>query len=109
MISSRPNRTLFIVRPSAHASVCADGSKIAISNLVSGFDMYALDTGASLGSLRNPVGVALRVIPVTFAQRDNVIVGGSSMGSAVVWDLNTRRVAQRLPVKGQSFVRIASI
>ena len=63
--------------------------------------MYSLETGASLGSLRNPTGTELRAVPVLFAHNGNAIVGGSTTGIVRIWDAIKHRVHQRILVKGR--------
>ncbi|KAH9895966.1 WD40-repeat-containing domain protein, partial [Cubamyces lactineus] len=67
------------------ASIGGESNQLAVSNLVSGFDVYSLETGASLGSLRNPTGTGLRAVPVLFAHNGNAIVGGSTTGIVRIW------------------------
>ncbi|KAI0364228.1 WD40 repeat-like protein [Pilatotrama ljubarskyi] len=85
----------------ADASLSPDGSILAISNIVSGFDIYAMDTGASIGSLDNPSTHAVRAVPVLFAHGGSAIIGGSTIGVVNVWDGTTQRVQHKVKVAGE--------
>ena len=89
---------------SAHASITPDGKRFVVSNMTSGFDVYATETGMSVGAITHPVGKLLAV-PVLFAQNGAVIVGGSATGKAHVWDASTHNLQQRLVLGGMYMVK----
>lgn len=85
----------------ADANLTADGSKLLVSNMVSGFDIYDMETTAAVGTISNPAGNAVHAVPGLFAHGGNAIIGGSTKGEVHVWDTLTRKVHQVLPLKGR--------
>ena len=77
-----------------------DGRKLVVSNMTSGFDIYDIETGASLRALGHRVAELL-AIPVMFAQGGAVIVGGSAVGKAHIWDATTYELCQDLSHEGE--------
>ncbi|KAI0715887.1 WD40-repeat-containing domain protein [Cerioporus squamosus] len=83
----------------AHACVSPDGRRFVVSNMTSGFDVYETETGRSVGSIHHPVAKLLAV-PVLFAHNGTVIIGGSAVGEAHIWDASTRHLRQSLVLGG---------
>lgn len=71
---------------SASASVSEDGTRIAISNLRTGFDVYLLESGELLHSFVHDMGEHLPT-PVLFIHDGQAIVGGTTVGKVGMWDL----------------------
>ena len=96
-----PRTGQFLTRflSSAHASITEDGEKLAVSNMVSGFDVYATATGMSLATLTHAVG-SLYAVPVLFAHGGNAIIGGSTVGKVHLWDVHTGCEFQELVLQG---------
>ena len=77
---------------SAHASLSDDGELIAVSNLVSGFDIYSMESETTLYSFGHSVETrALRNTPVLFIHGGFALVGGSSQGNVHIWDIRSGR------------------
>ena len=51
---------------SASASISPDGTLLAASNLVNGFDLYQLETGKHVRSFEHTVGEDEYALPVKF-------------------------------------------
>ncbi|KAH9896046.1 WD40-repeat-containing domain protein [Cubamyces lactineus] len=68
----------------ASSSLSPDGSNIAVANMVNGFDVYDLDTGAVVLSLFHKVGKEYPV-PVQYVHGGNAILGGSTVGMLDLW------------------------
>ena len=83
---------------SANASVTADGTRMVVSNLT-GFDIYALETMESEGSLSHTVGDVYPV-PVLFVHGGTAILGGSTVGEVELWNVITRRKHLPLRLRG---------
>ena len=81
------------------ASITPDGSKLVVSNMRSGFDIYDAATGTTLATRTHTVN-QIRTVPVRFIHGGNVILGGSTVGSANLWDVATRRKQQSLVIGG---------
>ena len=81
------------------ASITPDGSKLVVSNMRSGFDIYDAATGTSLATLTHTVD-QIRTVPVRFIHGGNVILGGSTVGLANLWDVATCRKQQSLVIGG---------
>nr|VWO96409.1 Guanine nucleotide-binding protein subunit beta-like protein (Cytoplasmic antigenic protein 1) [Ganoderma boninense] len=69
----------------ASASVSEDGTRIAISNLTTGFNIYLLKTGELLHSFEHNVGDCLPT-PVRFIHAGQAVVGGTTVGKVNMWD-----------------------
>ncbi|KAI0658042.1 WD40-repeat-containing domain protein [Cubamyces menziesii] len=68
----------------ASSSLSPDGFNIAVANMVNGFDVYDLDTGAVVLSLFHKVGKEYPV-PVQYVHGGNAILGGSTVGMLDLW------------------------
>ncbi|OSD01991.1 WD40 repeat-like protein [Trametes coccinea BRFM310] len=92
----------------ASSSLSPDGSHIAVANLVSGFDVYDLYTGATVLSLFHEVGEEFPV-PVLYVHGGNAILGGSTAGVLDLWYVEgtLSRKMQTFPIPGGG--RVASI
>ncbi|KAI0328923.1 hypothetical protein GY45DRAFT_1253934, partial [Cubamyces sp. BRFM 1775] len=64
--------------------ITPDGRRLITSDLVSGFDIYDVQTTASIGSVMYPTGKSVQAIPVIFAHGGNTIIGGSAIGEVRV-------------------------
>ncbi|RDX51282.1 WD40 repeat-like protein [Lentinus brumalis] len=80
-------RTLSFQGKIASASLSEDGEHLAVSNLAQGFDVYRTDTGQPVGTFRHTVGKP-QPTPVLFIHGGRAIVGGSTVGTVHVWDLD---------------------
>ncbi|KAI0371020.1 WD40 repeat-like protein [Pilatotrama ljubarskyi] len=83
--------------PIAYASISPDGTTIAISNMVSGFDLYDLTSQAALRSFTHPV-TTLRAVPVLFVHGGHALLGGSTVGKVHLWDVHNGLLHQTLPL-----------
>ncbi|RDX44266.1 WD40 repeat-like protein [Lentinus brumalis] len=79
-------RTISCQGKIASASLSEDGALLAVSNLAQGFDVYRTDTGQPAGTFRHIVGKP-QPTPVLFIHGGRAIVGGSTVGTVHVWDL----------------------
>ncbi|KAI9057524.1 WD40 repeat-like protein [Trametes sanguinea] len=84
----------------AHSSVSPDGATIAISNMVSGFDLYDLTSQAVLRSFTHPVE-SLRAVPVLFVHGGHALLGGSTTGQIHLWNSHNGRVHQKFSLGGE--------
>ena len=71
---------------SASASLSPNGSLLAVSNLVTGFDVYRTDTEQPIASFEQPIQKP-NVVPVLFIHGGRAIVGGCDSGTVNVWDI----------------------
>ncbi|KAJ2994492.1 hypothetical protein NUW54_g7542 [Trametes sanguinea] len=78
----------------AHSSVNPNGDAIAISNMMSGFDLYDLTSLAVLRSFTHPVK-ALCAVPVRFVHGGHALLGGSTAGTAHLWNVHNGRLHQK--------------
>ncbi|KAI0364053.1 WD40 repeat-like protein [Pilatotrama ljubarskyi] len=74
----------------ADASISQDGHLIAVSNVISGFDVYAVDSGAAVCSFGHTVG-EFRKVPVLFVHDGLALVGGNMHGDVHLWDVDSGR------------------
>ena len=81
--------------PSVRAHVSSDGQSLVASNLLTGFDLYDLDSGDLVRAFGHDVGDK-RATPVKFTELDDAIVGGTTVGMMHVWDANTGRRVQTM-------------
>ncbi len=86
---------------SGDASMTLDGTRLVVSNMRSGFDIYDAATGRAVGTLKHPVN-QVRAIPVRFVHGGNAILGGSTVGAAHLWDVTELRMHPPLVVQGVS-------
>ncbi|KAI1786033.1 WD40-repeat-containing domain protein [Ganoderma leucocontextum] len=84
----------------ANASITPDGRKLAVSNMVSGFDIYDTDTGSSLGTLSHVID-RIYAVPILFAHGGNAVIGGSTVGEIDIWDVANLRKHQTLGLGGK--------
>ncbi|OSD03005.1 WD40 repeat-like protein [Trametes coccinea BRFM310] len=78
----------------AHSSMSPDGGTIAISNMLSGFDLYDMTSLAVLRSFTHPVDV-LRAVPVMFVHGGHALLGGSTCGMMHLWNVHNGRLHQK--------------
>ena len=77
---------------SADSSLSGDEKLVAISNVVSGFDVYNVDSERTLCSLGHSVkSTALRRSPVLFIHNGHALVGGNAHGDVHIWDVASGR------------------
>ncbi len=73
---------------SASASLSPNGTHIAVSNVVRGFDVYKVQSEEPLASFdlqdRSALGAP---VPVLFIHEGHALVGGSITGKVDLWDL----------------------
>ncbi|KAI0657557.1 WD40-repeat-containing domain protein [Cubamyces menziesii] len=86
----------------ASSSLSPDAVHIAVANMVNGFDVYNLDTGAIVLSLFHKVGKQYPA-PVLYVHGGNAILGGSTAGVLDLWYVEgaLSRKMQTLPVPGE--------
>lgn len=76
---------------SASASLSPNGSNIAVSNVVRGFDVYKVQSEEPLISFDLPnddsASFARSPVPVLFIHEGHALVGGSMNGKVDLWDL----------------------
>ena len=83
------------------ASVSEDGAYVAISNLETGFDIRALDTGNLIRSCEHDVGESWPT-PVLFIHGGRAIVGGTTVGKVTIWDVFMGKL-HTLPIPSTCF------
>lgn len=86
---------------SADATVTPDGAKVALSNAISGFDIYDIDSGSPQGSLPTEDSQR-RAIPILYIHGGKALVSGGTAGQATLWDPQNRCRHHGLSVKGTS-------
>ncbi|OSC99815.1 WD40 repeat-like protein [Trametes coccinea BRFM310] len=88
--------------PGARSSLSPDGSRLAVSNLVYGFDIYDVDTGALALAVTHDIGKEYPA-PVLYIHGGHAIVGGSTVGMVNIWyvDQTISRKMQTLSVSGR--------
>ncbi|KAJ8463966.1 hypothetical protein ONZ51_g9904 [Trametes cubensis] len=89
-VTWKQDRTVPISGQIADSSISNDGKLIAISNVISGFEVYALDVGTALWSFGHTV-TDYRKIPVLFIHGAAAIVGGNLQGDVHLWDVSSGR------------------
>ncbi|KAI1783787.1 WD40-repeat-containing domain protein [Ganoderma leucocontextum] len=77
----------------------SDGQSLVMSNLLTRFDLYDLISGDLIRAFGHDVGEK-RAMPVKFTELDDVIVGGTTVGTMHAWDANTGRRVQTLVHSG---------
>lgn len=73
---------------SADASLSDDGTLLAVSNVVAGFDVYSAETGEIVCSLGHTVE-ELRKVPVLFIHDAAALLGGNPRGDVHLWDMHS--------------------
>ena len=94
-----PSNSEYLCR--ADASLTKDGRLLAVSNMLTGFELYLMEAPAEvepLFSFKQDVSAG-RPLPVRYLHGDCAIVGGTSHGQVNVWDVFTR-LKQSLCVSG---------
>ncbi|KAI0648932.1 WD40-repeat-containing domain protein [Trametes meyenii] len=81
-------QTIAMSGQTACADLSCDDRRLAVSNVVTGFDLYALSSGHLLRAFGQDA-VNRRATPVRFIESGSVLVGGTTVGEIVVWDLNS--------------------
>ncbi|KAI0689982.1 WD40-repeat-containing domain protein [Cerioporus squamosus] len=81
------------------ADLSQDGTLLVISNLLTGFDLYSLETGELLRAFGHDVGGKYPT-PVKFIEAESAIVGGSAVGEMHIWDTATGRRVQTISYGG---------
>ncbi|KAL1941594.1 hypothetical protein VTO73DRAFT_7033 [Trametes versicolor] len=79
----------------ADASVSNDGRLIAISNVLTGFDVYAIETGAAVCSVGHTVS-EYRKVPVLLVHNAVALLGGNLQGDVHLWDVDSGRKVHSL-------------
>ncbi|KAI0659233.1 WD40-repeat-containing domain protein [Cubamyces menziesii] len=74
----------------ADASISQDAKHIAISNVISGFDVYSIESGQAVCSFGHTVG-QYRKIPVLLIHAGRALVGGNVQGDVHLWDVQSGR------------------
>ena len=89
---------------SGDAALSPDQKWLAISNLSTGFDIYRLQSLAPAQKLsfERHVKTKKACLPVTFLHRNSAVLGGSSFGTPVVWDLESEKQIHILDHKGKA-------
>ncbi|KAJ8457605.1 hypothetical protein ONZ51_g11427 [Trametes cubensis] len=91
----------------ADSSVSADGKLIAISNVISGFDVYSLESDTALSAFGHTV-TEYRKIPVLFIHNAAVLVGGNLQGDVHLWDVSSgRKLHSLIHAKGDQIFALA--
>ncbi|OSC99346.1 WD40 repeat-like protein, partial [Trametes coccinea BRFM310] len=79
-------RTIPLHGQIADASLSDDGQRLAISNVLHGFDIYSMQSGAPLCAIEHDNRGAYP-IPVTFIHGGLALLGGSTTGELMIWDV----------------------
>lgn len=93
MFRSQEGTTLLTRQISADASLTKDGRILAVSNMLNGFELFAMKGFVELEPLF-PFQQDVHngpPIPVLFAHGGHAIVGGTLHGPVNVWDIYSRR------------------
>ncbi|KAI9069597.1 WD40 repeat-like protein [Trametes sanguinea] len=79
-------RTIPLQGQIAKACLSDDGTRLAISNVSRGFDVYSMQSGAPLCAIEqdNP---GFHPLPVLFIHGGLALVGGSVLGELNIWDV----------------------
>ncbi len=95
-----PTHVVYSCTRSTRASLNNDGSLLIAANLLTGFDLYSLETGDLIRAFGHDVGEK-RMTPVIFLESGTVILGGTTVGEMHLWDVSTGRKLQTLVHAGQ--------
>ncbi|KAI9069148.1 WD40 repeat-like protein [Trametes sanguinea] len=79
-------RTIPLHEQIAGASLSDDGQRLAISNVLRGFDVYSMRSGAPLCTIEHNNRGAYP-IPVLFIHGDLALLAGSTTGELIIWDV----------------------
>ncbi|CDO75320.1 hypothetical protein BN946_scf184517.g3 [Trametes cinnabarina] len=79
-------RTIPLHGQIADASLSDDGQRLAISNVLRGFDIYSMQSGAPLCAIEHDNRGAYP-IPVLFIHGGLALFGGSTTGELMIWDV----------------------
>lgn len=85
-----------------------DNKYIAVSDLVTGFQVYHLDDGVDFVRFKQEVGEA-QLVPVMWLHGGNAILGGSTIGQVTIWYVRTGPKRISLPVGGTSIFSCGEI
>lgn len=104
MCNVPPSQSRYLIPSwySGDASMSPDGTKLIVSNMRSGFDIYDAETGQSLAAFNHIRVRQMRAVPVRFIHDGHAILGGSTVGVVNVWDVATCRKYQPLVVEGRA-------
>ncbi|KAI9059350.1 WD40 repeat-like protein [Trametes sanguinea] len=83
----------------ARADLSFDDKSLVVSNALTGFDLYSLESGNLIRAFGHDMR-ARRATPVRFAETGQSIVGGTTIGEMLVWDVSSGRRMQSLPWEG---------
>ncbi|RPD81759.1 WD40 repeat-like protein [Lentinus tigrinus ALCF2SS1-7] len=85
-------RSIPITGQIGDASFSPDFRTVAVSNILSGFDVYSMDTETALCSFGHSVRLdKLRRTPVLLVHDGLALVGGNAQGDVHIWDVGSRR------------------
>lgn len=90
---------------SADTSISDDGKLLAVSNVVTGFDIYCADTGEAVCSVGHTVQ-ELRKVPVLFIHGGLALLGGNPRGDVHLWDMSSGCKQHSLVHRGASLLGI---
>ena len=76
------------------------GDLLITSNILTGFDLYSLGSGSLIRAFGHDVGEK-RATAVKFIESGKAILGGTTVGEMVIWDVSTGRKLQTLTHAGQ--------
>ena len=107
---SRRRLAYLHVLSSADASMTSDGRFLAISNMLTGFELYAMQADTELEPLCSfQQEVADRPpIPVIFVHGDSALLGGTTNGQLNLWEIYSRR-KQPLVLEGEPYPSSARV
>ncbi|KAL7279761.1 hypothetical protein ACG7TL_006168 [Trametes sanguinea] len=80
-------RTIPLHGQIASAALTDDGTRLAISNVLRGFDVYSMQSGAPLCTIEQDNKDAYPV-PVRFIHGGLALIGGSASGELKIWDVS---------------------
>ncbi|CDO75811.1 hypothetical protein BN946_scf184951.g9 [Trametes cinnabarina] len=85
-------RSIPITGQIGDASLSPDCQTIAVSNIISGFDVYSMDTEMAICSFGHSVKLDnLRRTPVLLIHDGLALLGGNAQGDVHIWDVGSRR------------------
>ncbi|KAH7908071.1 WD40-repeat-containing domain protein [Hygrophoropsis aurantiaca] len=96
IISFKPIQTL-----AGHTSLSPDCRYLAVSNLLTGCDIYDLAVGNPVATLKGDANPHLR-LPVLFVHRGYGLLAGSTTGEVRLWDANSGRLLHTLQHEGSA-------
>ncbi|KAJ8457004.1 hypothetical protein ONZ51_g11789 [Trametes cubensis] len=91
-----------------YSSVSKDGKLIAISNVISGFDVYSLESDDALCTVGHTV-TEYRKIPIVLIHEAAALVGGNLQGDVHLWDVSSgRKLHSLVHAEGDQILAIAA-